>query len=330
MLWYFLAAGLVFLFVAGLFWHAAEEAADARRFRAPGGMVSGLHVQEAGSDGPSVVIESGVAASSTGWALVIPRLASFCKVFAYDRPGYGWSAPSAVARTPDQYMAELDAVVRHAGAPAVLVGHSFGGLAVQLYAARFPEKVAALVLVDPAHMCEWANPTEAMRWKLDRGVRLSRRGAWLARTGFVRFALTLLSTGARGASKWFAHAASTRRGTGYLEKLVGEVRKLPPEVWPIVQSHWCRPSSFLSMSEQLASLPAMATAVAREPVPSSIAVTVLSGAHLTGELLAEHREIAARSVRGRHVVAEGSGHWVHLDRPDLVVEAVRDVIAQEG
>ncbi len=311
------------LIVAGLLWQAASERSDALRHPAPGGVVSGLHVQTSGSAGPAVIIESGVAASSTGWALVLPQLGSFCKAFAYDRPGYGWSAPSASARSADQYMAELDSVVRYAGAPAILVGHSFGGLLVQLYAARYPERVAGLVLVAPAHVCEWADPTPETRARLGRGVRLSRRGAWLARTGFVRAALVLLTTGARGISKLFAHAASTKKGTGYLEKLVGEVRKLPPEVWPVVQSHWCRPASFNAMSEQLATLPVIAAAVQREPFPESIPVEVISGAHLSPELLAEHRGIAARSDRGRHVIAEGSGHWVHLDRPDLVIEAVR-------
>jgi pimeloyl-ACP methyl ester carboxylesterase len=306
-------------------WQAVSEHRDAARFPPPGEHVSGLHILSAGKSGPPVVIESGVAASSTGWALVMPGLAAFSRACAYDRPGYGWSAASRLPRTPEQYVAELGAVVRFAGTPAILVGHSFGGLVVQLYAARYPEHVSGLVLVDPAHVCEWADPSDQSRARLGRGVALSRRGAWLARTGFVRAALLSLTAGARSVSKLFSRAASSKRGTGYLEKLIGEVRKLPPEVWPVIQSHWCRPASFRAMSEQLASLPHVAAAVAREPVPSRVPVTVISGAHLTPELYADHAAIAARSNRGQHVIAEGSGHWIHLDRPDLVIQAVLDL-----
>jgi pimeloyl-ACP methyl ester carboxylesterase len=58
-----------------------------------------------------------------------------------------------------------------------------------------------------------------------------------------------------------------------------------------------------------------------------VPLVVLSGAHLTPEQQAEQASVARLSTAGRHVVAEDSGHWVHLDRPDLVVAAVREVLA---
>ncbi len=80
------------------------------------------------------------------------------------------------------------------------------------------------------------------------------------------------------------------------------------------------------MAEHLASLPVVARAVQEKPIPADIPVTVISGAHLTPELLAEHAEIAANSRFGEHIVAEGAAHWVHLDAPEIVVEAVRKML----
>lgn len=305
------------LLAAGVLYQVTSEWIDRRRYPAPGCRVAGLHVHCAG-DGPPVVLEAGIAASSVGWARVQPEIARFARVCSYDRAGLAWSPRSKTARSPEQFVREMEAVVRHAGAPVVLVGHSFGGLLVRLFAAEHPDDVAGLVLVDPALTTEWAHPTPRRLTMLGRGVRLSRRGAWLARIGFVRFALTALVLGARPLAKLFARASSGG-ATPVTERLVGEVRKLPPEVWPVVQSHWCRADCFESMAEHLAALPAVAAAVERLG-PPKVPTIVISGAHLTPEQMAEHRSL------GEHIIAEGSGHWVHLDRPDLIADAVRSLL----
>ena len=161
---------------------------------------------------------------------------------------------------------------------------------------------------------------------LGRGIALSRRGALLARIGFVRFSLSMLTRGARALPKLISQLSSGK-GHSVSERLVGEVRKLPPELWPAVQSHWCRPESFESMARHLEALPATAARVDKTKPIGAIPVTVISGAHLTTEQLAEHSAIAASSQRGRHITAEGSGHWVHLDRPEVVIEAIREIVS---
>ena len=305
------------LLALGILYQFAGERLDRRRFPAPGCRVGELHVHCSGNGAP-VVLEAGIAASSVGWGRVQPQIAPFARVCSYDRAGLAWSVRSKIARSPDQFIREMRAVVEHAGTPAVLVGHSFGGLLVRLYAAAHPEHVAGLVLVDPALTAEWSAPTPRRLAMLQRGVKLSRRGAWLARIGFVRLALTALSAGARPLAKLFARASSGG-ATPVTERLVGEVRKLPPELWPVVQSHWCRADCFESMADHLAALPAVAAAVARLG-PPSVRTIVISGTHLAPEQLAEHKSL------GEHVIAEGSGHWVHLDRPDLIVDAVRKLL----
>jgi pimeloyl-ACP methyl ester carboxylesterase len=306
------AIAVAALVLLGFAWQYFAARADRRRYRAPGCFVEGLHIHCTGAGRP-VVLEAGIAASSVSWALVQRPLSEHARVCAYDRRGLAWSACANAPRTIDSYLRDLGTVVRHAGTPAILVGHSFGGLLVRLYAAKFPHDVAGLVLVDPALTAEWAAPTAARMAMLRRGVALSKRGGWLARSGFVRLALTLLSKGARPLAKLFARVSGSG-ASPVTQKLVGEVRKLPPELWPVIQAHWCRPESFAGMSEHLASLPDVAAAVASLP-PPSVRTIVISPAEYP-----EHQGL------GNHVLAEGSGHWVHLDRPDLIVDAVRALL----
>jgi pimeloyl-ACP methyl ester carboxylesterase len=160
---------------------------------------------------------------------------------------------------------------------------------------------------------------------LDRGVRLARRGAWVARLGIVRLSLDLLRAGSRRIPK-LAAKISSGSGSQLTERLVGEVRKLPKELWPVVQSHWCQPKAFLSMADHLESLPASAAACRSACDLGDLPVTVLSGANSAANRLAEHQAMANRSTRGKLVIAQNSGHWIQLDEPDLVVAAVREII----
>jgi pimeloyl-ACP methyl ester carboxylesterase len=122
--------------------------------------------------------------------------------------------------------------------------------------------------------------------------------------------------------------SSGRGGSATTQRLIGEVSKLPPELLPVVRSHWCRPECFESMADHLASLPSVAAEVEQAPRLGDLPVVVISGSHLSKEQLLEHKALAASSTRGSHIVAENSGHWVHLDRPDLIAAAVQDIALQ--
>jgi pimeloyl-ACP methyl ester carboxylesterase len=327
-----LAIALLLLFTAaaGIVYQAVGTRSDSRRFAAPGRLMESggarVHIQQAGHGAPPVVLEAGIAASSLSWTRVHRRIAEFTEVISYDRPGLGWSAPRRSPGSLEVIIEDLHTLLQHAGvAPKrILVGHSFGGLLVSLYAVRYPENVAGLVLVDPVAPVEWANASAHKLAMLNRGVRLSRRGAVLAHLGVVRLALALLVGGSRVLPKALARISSGR-GAGVTERLVGEVRKLPQEVWPMVRSHWCRPGCFVAMAEYLQSLPAAAAALAACRIPPEIPITVLSASDAPPERLREHAAIAETSTRGRHIIASKSGHWILLDEPELVVDAVREM-----
>src|SRR5262249_21166597 len=131
--------------------------------------------------------------------------------------------------------------------PYILVGHSFGSLIVRAYAGRYLDEVAGLALIDPLRTSDWHPLSPERRRMLDRGARLARRGAMLARVGIVGWCLRSLLSGARWLPKVVGGAASGE-GLSLMKRLAGEVGKMPREVWPLVAAHWSLPKSFLSMA----------------------------------------------------------------------------------
>jgi pimeloyl-ACP methyl ester carboxylesterase len=80
------------------------------------------------------------------------------------------------------------------------------------------------------------------------------------------------------------------------------------------------------MADYLRSLPASAAEAAALSEPETIPLIVLSAANATPAQLEEREAMAQRSPRGQHLIARKSGHWIQLDEPELVVEAIREMI----
>lgn len=109
-----------------------------------------VEVVEAGSGSATVVFEAGLGADWVTWDPVANDVSAHARVFAYSRPGYGRSEVSAEPRTATRIVEDLRALLSARGftPPYVLVGHSFGGSYMELFAKTHPEEVAGLVLVD--------------------------------------------------------------------------------------------------------------------------------------------------------------------------------------
>jgi pimeloyl-ACP methyl ester carboxylesterase len=166
-----LAGGLALLVVLGLAGGAYQAVAtelDRRAYPPPGRLVDvgghRLHLACAGAGSPTVVFEAGLANMSADWGNVQPAVAATTRACAYDRAGVAWSDAGPTPRDPQRIAAELHALLGTAGVigPYVLVGQSFGGLYVRLFAARYLDEVAGVVLVDASHPDMWARlPPEA-------------------------------------------------------------------------------------------------------------------------------------------------------------------------
>jgi pimeloyl-ACP methyl ester carboxylesterase len=109
-----------------------------------------LHLNCAGNGGPTVVLEAGLGDSSLVWSLVQPKIATSNRVCSYDRSGTAWSNDAGPQHGLSGAADDLDRLLKALGelGPYLLVGHSWGGWLVTVYARRHPENVAGIVLVD--------------------------------------------------------------------------------------------------------------------------------------------------------------------------------------
>lgn len=274
-----------------------------------------------------MILEAGLAATSLSWAHVQPLIGEFTTAISYDRAGLGWSTEWSSSRTVYEIVDDLARLLELADvrSPCILVGHSFGGLIIRAFAHAYPHRVGGLVFVDPVSLRTWANCSETDRRRIALGAKLSRRGAWLARAGIVRLALAAASWRNKQLTRTITKA-SAGKAAPLLGRLVGEVQKLPREVIPIVREHWCTPKPFAAMAAYLESLPGCADEASQMPIRDSLPFTVLSAATATPSEIDERSNWAASSALGRHIQVENTGHWMHLDRPDVVVAAVRELI----
>ena len=110
-----------------------------------------LYYEVHGKGAALVVFDAGLGATHETWHWVWPDVAKFARVFLYDRAGIGRSEGGTGPRTSERLVEELHALLLAAGmrGPYVLVGHSLGGLNMQLFTCRYPSEVTALVLVEP-------------------------------------------------------------------------------------------------------------------------------------------------------------------------------------
>jgi pimeloyl-ACP methyl ester carboxylesterase len=319
---------LALIVAAGTLYQSIGAWRDASRWTVPGSLIGDagqqLHVLCMGDGDPPVVFESGIAASSLSWTRIVPGVAAFTRACAYDRAGLGWSDRPAVRASVSDMVSHLRTVAASASnhGRSILVGHSFGAFLISIYAAQHPREVAGLVLLDPP--AEWHEPARERQRLLWGGIQMARLGALLARVGVVRACLALLTGGAPGVPRRFVRVFGPTTAQT-LERLVGEVRKLPPEVHPMVRAMWCRPKCFHAMADHLRALAETAALAGAIRSFGDLPLVVVSSASQPPDIIARHVRLAALSTRGRHLVAARAGHWIPLDAPQLVVAVVRDV-----
>ena len=291
-----------------------------------------LHIHCAGTGVP-VVFESALGASSLTWRDVQAMVSGFAQACAYDRAGFGWSDAGPLPRTAGRIATELRALLLTAGVrpPYVLVGHSFGGLVARLYASRYPADLAGLVLLDPPTPEDWRHPSEERQALLDRGAALCRHGQRAAKLKATDLVVALVRLGALNVARACGRliSAGTFRRTD--EGVLVPAGKLAPDLLDIAVRSWTHPKFFEALGSQIASIATSAAEVSDDQDFGTLPLIVVSGELSADDSqLAHHADLATRSRRGRHVVAAGSGHWIPLDRPDVVAAVIRDVIDVAG
>jgi pimeloyl-ACP methyl ester carboxylesterase len=289
-----------------------------------------LHLHCTGEGSPTIVLDAALGASSLSWSLVQPDLARLSRVCSYDRAGFGWSDPGPMPRTADRIAEELHTLLERARVPPpyVLVGHSFGGLVALIFARRFRSVTSGLVLVDPAHAEDWVTPAPKEQVQIDRGVRLCRYGTVTARIGLARIVSTLVTFGQVRTARLLVKAASRRGLSRQDEAILAPVRKLPPELRPTLAQFWSKPHFFEALGSQIESVCVSAGKVldATAGGYGDLPLITISSTDPGAYRLRQQDAMAALSTRGRHIMASQSGHWIPLDQPQVVIDAVKDVV----
>jgi pimeloyl-ACP methyl ester carboxylesterase len=326
-------AGLTLFGAAlGMVYQALGTRRDGRVYPPPGRLVDlgshRLHLLEAGRGSPTILLEAGLMSTVLSWSELQRALAGSFRVVSYDRAGLGWSELGPMPRTADRIVDELHTLLERAAIspPYVLVGHSFGGLTMPLFAARFPDEVAGMVLVDPVAPAEW-NPPSEHDLKLTRiGAKVCRRAAILARIGLIRFVSFLLTTGVKRVAGYLVRLIS--RGTPAESGSVSSpwFSALPANERAMAAVFWVQPKFALTIASQLENLPISAASVGQFPNYSDKPVVILSARTAPEHRRLEHASMAGRLPQGEHVLAGNSNHWIMQEDPDLVIRAIEKVI----
>jgi pimeloyl-ACP methyl ester carboxylesterase len=289
-------------------------ALDRRRFLPPGRLVSVngrmVHLLEAGKGPPTLVIVPALGGGVLSWERFQRDLAPAMRVVVYDRAGIGWSDPAGRGRrTCDDRAEEIRGLLDAARIepPYVLVGHSVGGIYARRFAVRYPDGVAGMVLVDSSH------ENQAGR----RGV-----DGWpYGRSYYYKNAL-----------KWQCDVLGVQR----LRAAFGLLKELDDDTASeAVPEHAAAyRATMLSSRERRAAVSEMllmSTLCGSPPPLGSLPLTVITaGENQTPGWQRMQDELAALSDNSVHVVAEGASHYVHHDAPEVIIEAVNDVVRRAG
>jgi pimeloyl-ACP methyl ester carboxylesterase len=298
-----------------------------------GGWRMHIHCMGAAREGqPTVILEAGSSDFSIDWAFVQPEVAKLTRVCSYDRSGSGWSDLGPYPHTLKQIVFELHTLLEKAGesAPIVFVGHSYGGRIGRIYAATYPGNVRGMVFVDAGH----EDSLVSLNGKMLR--------EWETATGKPAPApkatdpITIEALPANLRRQLEAAAASNA------SRPVGPPHnKLPPELqraraWAMSQVKWLASNNSPHGGDEILALK-NARAATMYPLGDMPVVVLTRGVPVdpAGERGVEreaerHRlaaDLAALSRNGKRVAASAAtGHHIHIDEPQLVIDAIRDVV----
>ena len=201
---------------------------------------------------------------------------------------------------------------------------------MRLFTARHRGEVAALVLIEPAIPEEWRQPSDEQRAMIERGDRLCRYGEAAARYGVARVVSALARSGALTPARVLVKMVSRGGLRREDEGVLAPIWKLPPEARQTLGDMWTQPKFFNALGSQIGHICASAEEVAREVSPElgDLPLVVITAAEAHPRRMRADEELARRSTRGRHVLAPNSGHWVPLDAPEVVVDALGKLVGE--
>jgi pimeloyl-ACP methyl ester carboxylesterase len=306
-----LLAFVLILSAGGATYESISEARD-RRFNPMAGKlfdVGGykMHIDCAGEGSPAVILESGLGDTYISWHKVQPQIAQFTRVCSYDRAGIGYSDSSSRPRTSKVIAEELHALLRAAAIapPYVLVGHSMGGYTVRLYASLYRNEVAGMVLVDASH------PDQENRFPPELK---SMEGTWMREAEFLAYTTPFGIPRLMGLCDDEPTQRAAECNWHTAREGVAELKAFPES------------AAQTAATSSLGDMPIAVLSHDPDKPSSELPPDVAKPTNDAWEKMQE--ELSHLSTRGTHVIAKNSAHYIQIDRPDVVIEAVRNVVEQ--
>ncbi len=279
---------------------------DRVSFKPPGKLIDvngrKMHIYCIGNKSPTIILDSGTGGFSLEWKDIQDSLSQYVRVCAYDRAGYGWSDMGPLPRTTKKITHELHTLLQNAGihGPYIMVGHSFGGFTAQYFARYFNHEIAGIVLIDSSH--------EEQVYRLpENGKDVVRRSLHQDRSNMVTMSVL--------------H------------------EHFPKEVAAVAQQLMTRWTALLTWREEMANY-ALSSRELRDvhdrPILEIPIVVLTRGKRVWpntpyGDAMETvwkelQDELSSLNGNSTHIIAENSGHVIHLDEPELVVDAIHDVL----
>jgi pimeloyl-ACP methyl ester carboxylesterase len=307
--------------VAGATYEFVEVLLETRRYPPPGELVdvggAKFHIHCTGQGSPTVVMDAGLGDSSVTWDLVQPEVSKFTRVCSYDRAGYGWSGAPTEPRTTVNIVSELEKllVAAHVPGPYVLVGHSFGGFNVRMFASRHRDQVAGMVLVDSSHP--------------DQLNRFPPEGQPESILGHYKFGIWTMPFGVPRLLRWCHDDYTFPNQPEAWARIAPEAIALDCRqlAWRTVveeESQFRENGRAVAASGSLGSLPLIVLSHDPEVGAGFSPANAVSVERAWTEMQEELRGLSSRSKR---IVAKRSGHYIEVYRPELVVQAIQEIVA---
>ena len=319
---FFLLLGLIL--IAGVTYQFIATQVDGYTCPPPGQLVDvggyKMHLHCTGQGGPTVILDAAMGCNSLEWSLIQPDVAKITRVCSYDRAGNGWSDEGSYPRTSMQIVEELHDLLTRAKIPGpyILVGHSFGGVNMRLYANRYPEDVIGMVLVDASHEDQFRLLPPIEQSLIEKLVFHRQIARFLAHIGMIRVVNSLTDE-----HKEFPTSIS---GT------YSRLQSTPKFIGTIFEER-------KSFSKSLDQLKNSDTHLGKRPL-----TVITAGRSLTVKEWKENgysidwidhwnqawanlqRDLTTSSEDSTQIIAKDSGHMITREEPQIVIDAINKMV----
>ena len=259
-----------------------------------------LHIYCVGEGVPSIIFDSGVGGFSLEWSRVQNVLARRTRVCSYDRAGYGWSDLGPLPRTSERITRELHTLLERAGVagPYIIAGHSFGGYNAQLFARNYPDQTAGLVLIDSSH------PEQIERLPGPEPGTIKR-----VRPGSNSYVV----------SWYFPHPNFPDENALMAQRIMQSWQH--KMTWREEMTVFSVSAKQVKASRPMPEVPVLVLTRGRSFWPGYSKGDETERVWM--ELQDELSQLGANPV---HLIAERSGHVIHLDQPGIVITALQTML----